>query len=564
VGGGISVAKMVNARPVDLNTQDINEKRFINVVEEMSIASGMAIPKLYIMDNEEGINAFVAGIKPDDTVMVATKGALTQLTREELQGVVGHEFSHIFNSDMRISLRLMGILGGIVVIGQLGFFILRIFIYSPRARRSGRSDDRSGFVLLILGLGLFLVGYIGLFFARLIKAAISRQRESLADASSVQYTRNPQGLVNALKRIQQNEDGTHLQTKHVEDISHLCFCPSMTVLLNNVLATHPPIAQRINDLDPDGIYSSGTLPTKFAEPAKEKKPFGQDSITSGVIAGAAILAANNAIQVNTDAVKQSIGNPTDNHLEYSQMLLAKIPPEIQDIAHDITKVKQIFYAFLIPSEAQLPAAKKLLSYMSADEFAQLVNLHQQILQLPQASLLPLVDIALPAFKANPSDKRNAIYQIMQQLVALERENLLKFMLLAIVGKAVADKTPSDTKVKYQTFEPVLNQVSYLMIFVMLSGKKDNPLPDQETFDKLMANFTTQKVSMPPINKSDPIHLQQILTELNLLTPKCKQILIHTCIECIESDKVITVQEAEVVRAIANCLDCPIPPILPTS
>ena len=166
--GGIAVAEMVGAKPISPETVDFLEKRFINIVEEMAIASGVSIPSLYVMENEKAINAFVSGIKPADTVMVVTRGALEQLSRDELQGVVGHEFSHIFNSDMQISLRLMGILGGLLVIGQLGYFLLRYLSMNNR-RSDDRSDGRIGLMIIIIGVGLFVIGYIGLFFGRLIK-----------------------------------------------------------------------------------------------------------------------------------------------------------------------------------------------------------------------------------------------------------------------------------------------------------------------------------------------------------------------------------------------------------
>ncbi|MGD9592503.1 MAG: M48 family metalloprotease, partial [Candidatus Berkiella sp.] len=241
--GGIAVAQMVQAQPISPSTTNFLEKRFINIVEEMSIASGVQVPKLFVMQ-DKAINAFVAGIKPEDTVMVVTQGALEQLTRDELQSVVGHEFSHILNSDMQISVKLMGILGGLLLIGQAGYFMLRILGSSNRRSSSSSNKKGSGnivIVILIIGLGLLILGYIGLFFGRLIKAAVSRQRELLADASSVQFTRNPQGLVFALRRILESEKGTYLSSKNVEDISHLCFCTPRWTLFQSLLATHPPL-----------------------------------------------------------------------------------------------------------------------------------------------------------------------------------------------------------------------------------------------------------------------------------------------------------------------------------
>ncbi len=190
-GGGTRVARMVGARAIDPDTRDPEERKLRNIVEEMSIASGVPVPELYVMDHETGINAFVAGYTPPgEAVMVVTHGALTQLNRDELQGVVGHEFSHILNGDMRINVRLIALLAGILMIGQIGQFLLRAGFYS-----SGRSRNRDGRAQAamggLIGLALMLIGYVGVFFGRLIQSAVSRQREMLADASSVQFTRNP-------------------------------------------------------------------------------------------------------------------------------------------------------------------------------------------------------------------------------------------------------------------------------------------------------------------------------------------------------------------------------------
>ncbi|MDP2228494.1 MAG: M48 family metallopeptidase, partial [Moraxellaceae bacterium] len=242
-GGGTALARSIGARRIDFATRDLQERQFINVVEEMSIASGVPVPALYVMDREAGINAFVAGLRPDDTVMVVTGGALAAFTRDELQAVAGHEYSHILNGDMRLNMRLMMILGGILVIGQLGSFLMRHARVSNVVRSR---DNRGALMMIVAGLLIWLVGAIGLFFGRVIKAAISRQREFLADASSVQFTRNPSGLAHALIRIRNQAEGSVLDNLHAEDMSHLCFGEALH--FSRWLATHPPLDERIRVL----------------------------------------------------------------------------------------------------------------------------------------------------------------------------------------------------------------------------------------------------------------------------------------------------------------------------
>jgi Zn-dependent protease with chaperone function len=564
--GGIAVAKMVNAREIDPSTTDLLEKRFINVVEEMAIASGVSIPKLYVMDDEPAINAFVAGMKPQDTVMVITKGALTQLSRDELQGVVGHEFSHVFNSDMNISLRLMGILGGLLVIGQAGYFLLRIL--GTGNRRSRDSEGRLVIAMVIVGIGLLVIGYIGLFFGRLIKAAVSRERELLADASSVQYTRNPQGIIFALKRIQQSEKGSRLESKNVEDISHLCFSTPRWIMFSNLLATHPPIDQRIKTLDPEGAFGDIPLESwsvKQKPPPQETKEKKSPLEPLGMIGAAAVLATGGSeAQITTVDIKKSIGNPSQEHIEMAQNLLAQIPENLQQAAHTPEQVALIFYALILRSDEEKIAeiTKILEKAINAQELQNVLAFNKQILNLPHTIVLPLIDISLPAFKANSPDNRRAIFDNMQKLVALDKENLFRFTLMTIIGKAVENQLPKDTKVKYQDYNEVKEEISALLTIIIKNSTKDE---QQKTnlYNQLMKNLIGQDNFPPQANISAPIKFHAILTKLNLLSPLCKEKLIHTILDCIAEDNIINVTEAELVRVIATSLDCPIPPIMAT-
>jgi len=239
--GGHAVAEMMNARRIHSNTKDPNERKLLNIVEEMAIASGVTMPGVYVMDEETSINAFAAGLKPSLAVIVVTKGSLETFTRDELQGVIGHEFSHILNGDMHLNVKLIGLLAGILAIGQLGGFLLRSSYYSRSSYRHGSlfsssssssKNSSSGVPVLAIGVGLFVVGYTGLFFARLIKAGISRQREFLADASSVQFTRNKEGIVQALAKIKQHQRQGKLLSPHVEDTNHMCFESSVHLMFN--------------------------------------------------------------------------------------------------------------------------------------------------------------------------------------------------------------------------------------------------------------------------------------------------------------------------------------------
>src|SRR6266480_2477874 len=237
--GGRAVAELLDGRLVNPNSTDAHERKLLNVVEEMSIASGVPVPQVYVMDGEAGINAFAAGHSASDAAISVTRGYMKMPSRDELQGVIGHEFSHILNGDMRVNLRLMGLVFGILCLTVIG----RILI-----RTSGRKNP-----LPLLGLALIIIGWAGVFFGRLIQAAVSRQREVLADASAVQFTRNPSGLAGALKKIGGLTDGSRINSPHAEEASHLFFANGLG---NSFFATHPPLVERIRALDPsfDGRF----------------------------------------------------------------------------------------------------------------------------------------------------------------------------------------------------------------------------------------------------------------------------------------------------------------------
>ena len=243
--GGEAVARMVGARPVDPSTRDTLEKRLLNVVQEMSLASGVATPRVYVIDHQETINAFAAGLHPGDAVVTVTHGCLTRLTRDELQGVIGHEFSHILNGDMNLNLQLIGWLHGLLLLALFGRFLADM----DRVRVSSDSRDR-GNVLFFVGIAIVAVGYIGVFFGRLIKAGISRQREFLADASSLQFTRNPDGIGNALRKIGglgggDGAEGGRIDHPQAETLSHMFMAPARVNFAEGMLATHPPLDERI-------------------------------------------------------------------------------------------------------------------------------------------------------------------------------------------------------------------------------------------------------------------------------------------------------------------------------
>ncbi|MCE3004308.1 MAG: M48 family metallopeptidase, partial [Xanthomonadaceae bacterium] len=273
-GGGAVVARELGGSLVPSDTRDHRLRRLRNVVEEIAIASGVPVPEIYVLEQEPGINAFAAGWSPADAAVAVTAGALEHLDRDELQGVVAHEFSHILNGDMRLNIRLMGLLFGILVIGIAAREVLL------RSRGSGRD----GAALLLVALGIMIIGYVGLFFGRLIKAGVSRQREFLADASAVQFTRQNQGIAGALKKIAANAEGSQLAAHDGEEISHMLFGDG--VGYSRLFATHPPLVERIRRLD------RGFDPRELARMARAAGAGGSGGAESAPVSRLAGVAAD--------------------------------------------------------------------------------------------------------------------------------------------------------------------------------------------------------------------------------------------------------------------------------
>lgn len=282
--GGEVVARWLGGRLIDSDTPKPQERRLLNVVEEMAIASGISVPSVFLLEEEKSINAFAAGFTPADAVIGVTSGTLQILSRDELQGVIAHEFSHILNGDMRLNIRLIGVLNGILMIAMIGYGILR-------GTRTSSSKKNGGAAVLLFGAALLIIGYVGVFFGKLIKSAVSRQREFLADASAVQFTRNPDGIAGALKKIGGLAHGSRIANSKAEEASHLFFSngmhgkaspflsmrnrtpPVLTQSAFSFMATHPPLETRIKRIDPsfDGRFLSVHFPSKEAMETGDKK-----------------------------------------------------------------------------------------------------------------------------------------------------------------------------------------------------------------------------------------------------------------------------------------------------
>ncbi|MEO6993629.1 MAG: M48 family metallopeptidase [Lacunisphaera sp.] len=559
--GGSVVAESLGGRLVNPNTTHPDERKLRNVIEEMAIAAGVAVPKIYVLDDEKGINAFAAGHAPGDAAIAVTRGCMTLLNRDELQGVIGHEFSHILNGDMRLNLRVMGVIFGILCLAVIG----RILIYS----RGRSSRDRNP--LMLLGLALIVIGAIGVFFGRLIQAALSRQREFLADASSVQFTRNPAGLSGALQKI--GGVGSKLESAHAGEASHMFFGDGLGKPLLGMMATHPPLAERIRAIDPgwDGKFKTPNVAAVAAESAREaakpapsRSPFLPIPGMPGAKAGDAGFATSAVLM---GAVLPTMGKPTQLHLRYAEALRNSFSATVQTAARDPLNATALIYAMLLSPNKTL-RTKQLaeLGQRTAPNVGEnTAALWPEISFLAARVRLPLVNLALPALRHLRPDELEQFSQALQWLIESDGQiEVFEFVLQKIVRRHLASQSGEirAASIQYQTLKPLVPDCS-AVLSALANASSSNSGEIEKAFQAGATRLgaKTDGLQRLPREKSGLEELNVALDRIALAAPQIKKSVLEACLQVVGADGVIQEREAELLRAIADTLDCPIPPFV---
>ncbi|EGR1555605.1 TPA: M48 family metallopeptidase [Vibrio parahaemolyticus] len=531
--GGRGVAESIGGKLISTDTSNAKHRQLLNVVEEMSIASGIPVPPVYVMAEEHGINAFAAGMSIDDAVIGVTQGALDAFSRDELQGVIAHEFSHILNGDMRLNTRLIGALFGITCIAHFGHLILDNSNSTRHVSRSS-SDSNKGFaVIILIAIVCLVLGWLGTLFGNMIKAAISRQREFLADASAVQFTRNDQGIAGALKKIGSNVQGSTLNTKASDEMSHMMFGQSKLSGFSGLFATHPPLDERIRRIEPnwDGSYAQHSHAQNTA--------FGNEQV-SGFAVGGGSPASQSA-------------SPSEQLSETGKQLISQLPPELVDIAREPYSTRFIAFALIfdgsdiqremIKSYVPLASQSTLLPWLDYD--------------LPLHLRFPLLELALPALKSLSEAQKISLCKVLRELSETDNQyslaewcviNLLEKQLLASFGFIKQHKTLKQLEESVFWLLRELAWVSH--------SQADKA---QRAYHYALAHLGFPEVKLEPANSN--WHLSRAALELLLqLKPKDRRIFVKACRLAIESDGEITVAEGELYRVIACFLEVPEPPL----
>ena len=551
--GGQGLAEMLGARHITMDSTVTREKQLINVVEEMSIASGIPAPQLYVLDKETAINAFVAGFRPSETVLVVTQGTLNELNRDELQGVIAHEFSHIFNADMRLNLRLLAVLAGILALGKVGEYLIR------GRRRS--SSNRKGGGLVFAGLALMVIGYIGLFFGRLIKAAISRQRELLADASAVQFTRNPAGLGGALIKIR-NGNGSHLATPHAEDMSHMCFGETLHFRLRNLLGTHPPLDERLTALGSDWVArarsrardsESSGHGTKNQTAPRPAAPPGASAFAGGSTEPAGATAAP------ATAPSQRVGTVSEPDMGYARSLLEAIPDDLRRQIRSPQSAENVLYA-LILSTSTSDTESLLKALNVSNERQALIALSQTIGALGSRLRLPLIDLALPVLKPLPADARARILSHLTTLIQVDnRYTFFEWALVGLAHQQLGDQSGKNRRTRFRRYGALAAELQLLFsVLTWASGAEDEEA--RTLFQRSTHGLLPAGRTLLPLTHCASHKLGNAVDRLADLSPLLKGPVIDAAADLVLADGKVQVQEAELLRTIAALLECPLPPL----
>jgi Zn-dependent protease with chaperone function len=575
--GGSAVSEMMGARLVSANSTDPDERKLLNVVEEMAIASGVPVPQVYVMDDEDGINAFAAGHKPGDATVTVTRGCMKLLSRDELQGVIGHEFSHILNGDMRLNLRLMGTIFGILCLAIIGRILLQT------ARGGGRSRGQNP--LPILGLALLIIGYIGVFFGRLIQAAVSRQREFLADASSVQFTRNPNGITGALKKIGGlGENGSRLAHAHSEELSHMFFSNGISEAFIGLLETHPPLPDRIRVFDPN---FDGKFPCVRYSPLDQKglEAIMQRAGTSdlhavsgrnifGGVLGGAILASGGDDEsppvIRSRHVLPNIGNPTPLHLEYAVKLRDALPENVKAAAREPLDAVALIYALLLSGDekirtTQITEIAKRSSQSISDKTA---ALFPDVSEIAAHVHLPIINLALGGLRQLSAEQFKNLSQTLQWLIESDgKVELFEFVLRKIVLRNLDSQFngPQKSVVQFYTIKPLVPDCA-VILSALANVSSDDAAEIEKAFETgapYLRAPDDADLNLLPKENCGVNKIDAALNRLAQAVPIIKKNLIEACVHIVGADGVIVESEAELLRAISDTLDCPMPPFMPS-
>lgn len=551
-GGGGVVARSLSGVRVSPDTTDPLQRRLLNVVEEMSIASGVPMPEVYLLEQEAGINAFAAGHNPANAAIAVTRVALTTLNRAELQGVIAHEFSHVLNGDMQLNVRLMGLLFGLLVIAVLARTVLRL---APRGR--GGSDKKGGAVAVILlaAVAVLIIGYVGLFFGRLIQAAVSRSRESLADASAVQFTRDPVGLRGALVKIGAAATGSRIVNPQAEEVAHMLFAPAMSRLF----ATHPTLEGRLKAIDPrfdKREFAEVRARLASAEPAVN------ESVTAGTSSAAGRLDSLIGIPPAA-AVAQLVGNPGTMHMEVAQEIRQSLPDSLSIAGRHPAGARALFLSFALDTD---PAARQrqqrfIAQQLGADVANAMAGVLSEVDALQPQQRMPVLMHAFPALRQLTREERMKLMACLNGMLQREgRISLQSYVLRKLAQVHLRDDLDPRARPGHLPLNAVSADLQVLFAVLAHHGHR-NENEARRGYEAGMHHLLPRERPGYAAPQNWSQQLDVALSRLDQLAPAGKEQLIEGLVKTVAHDQRLTIGEAELLRAVCASLHCPLPPLV---
>jgi Zn-dependent protease with chaperone function len=536
--GGAVVAHVLGARYVDPDKCTPAERKLINVVEEMAIASGISVPSVYLLEFDDGINALVAGYSPHEAVIIVTRGAVQKLSRDELQGVMGHEFSHILNGDMALNVRLVGVLAGLTWFADCAERL--VFAAARHNRELEREQRGAGALVALAAAVVAFVGFPGTVAADAIKSAISRERELLADAASVQFTRNPDGIAGALDSILALRAHTAVRAVNCELFSHMFFAPAVGRWWG--FPTHPPILERIKRAHP-----------RFRREEYRARRHGMRTEVA-VIDGLGAVVKTLPMD-GSAAVVASVGRPAAKHVDFAARLLERLPSRLREALHRPEEAEAAMFALALePEEATREAELRALAVRrGADARQKAAELYAYVGGLARDHMLTLAELAVPAIKAERQKARDAFLADLAALVEADRRvTLREFVLLTFLRQRLREGAGQPIRTQFRRIEELAPDAHVVLSLVSL---------DNAAFEKGAAvlelgwQAPLARVALTTAKVNDS------LERLRHLAPFAKPALLKACVEAAAADGVFRLPEVEMVRMVAATLDCPLPPLL---
>jgi len=554
--GGGYVARSLGGVRVERSTQDPRRRQLHNVVEEMALASGVPVPEVYVLEKDDSINAFAAGHTAANAAVAVTRGALVNLNREQLQGVIAHEFSHILNGDMRLSIRLMGMVFGLMAVATAGRLVMRLAGSSGGSSRRGRGAAP----VLMAGLAIAIVGQIGFWAGRVLQAWISRKRECLADASAVQFTRNPDGLRDALVRIAALHAAPDPAGTGRAEVAHLLFVPGA----QRLLATHPPLIERIRELDPQVTPDRFQSLIRLAREQMRREADRAAAPSPVAHRSGSVPLADIAVPAAIALIAGSTGEPAPRHLEQAVAVRRALPAALQASAEQPEHAQALLLALVVfastgAREQQLELVRDKLGNAMADD---VLRAEPPTTGLAPTLRLPAVLQLMPALRALPTADRVAFVVVLRQVMRLDGTlSVFDYSLEKLAARALLPREGTRDPHGRLSTKDVADSLGVVFAVLARQGAR-NPEQARQAYEAgISLLLPLRRPAYSIIEDWVPV-FDHALEELCRLRVAAKQLLIEALVRTIAHDEMLAPAEAELLRAICAVLECPLPPLLP--